>query len=71
MPNRVNILTGSAPPGRPARQLDDLDLWLARPRSGRAHTVLLFCYYLAILAALLLIYGSGDFVTAPFVYQGF
>ena len=30
-----------------------------------------FLYYLAIIVALVLIYGRGDFVTAPFVYQGF
>ncbi len=32
---------------------------------------LLFLYYLGIIIALLLIYGRGDFKTAPFVYQGF
>ena len=31
----------------------------------------LFLYYLGIILALLLIYGRGDFTTAPFVYQGF
>ena len=31
----------------------------------------LFLYYLGIIIALLLIYGRGDFTTAPFVYQGF
>ena len=33
--------------------------------------VALFFYYLGIILALLLIYGRGDFTTAPFVYQGF
>ena len=31
----------------------------------------LFLYYLGIIIALLLIYGRGDFTTAPFIYQGF
>jgi hypothetical protein len=30
-----------------------------------------FVYYLAIIIALLWIYGRGDTPTAPFVYQGF
>ena len=38
---------------------------------GRRQVVALFLYYLAVIVALLLIYGRGDFVTAPFVYQGF
>lgn len=59
------------PPPRTPRYLDDLEKWFVRPRPGFAHTALLFLYYLAILAGLLLIYGRGDFVTAPFVYQGF
>ena len=32
---------------------------------------MLFLYYLGVIIALLLIYGRGDFTTAPFVYQGF
>ncbi|PYJ13889.1 MAG: teichoic acid D-Ala incorporation-associated protein DltX [Verrucomicrobia bacterium] len=35
------------------------------------HRVLLILYYLAIILALILMYGRGDFSTAPFVYQGF
>lgn len=31
----------------------------------------LVLYYLAILIALLLMYGPGDFSTPPFIYQGF
>ena len=41
------------------------------PCAGSRQTALLFVYYLAILVSLLLIYGRGDFTTAPFVYQGF
>ena len=37
----------------------------------RTHTVALALYYLAITAALILLYGRGDFSTPPFVYQGF
>ena len=51
--------------------LDDLEKRLATPLRGSRQTVLLFLYYLAILVSLLLIYGRGDFTTAPFVYQGF
>jgi hypothetical protein len=33
--------------------------------------VLLSLYYFGILAALLALYGRGDFSTPSFVYQGF
>jgi hypothetical protein len=33
--------------------------------------VLLTLYYLAILAALIIMYGKGDFSTPKFIYQGF
>ena len=43
--------------------------WLeARPR---LRVVLLTLYYLAIIAALLALYGRGDFSTPAFVYQEF
>jgi hypothetical protein len=32
---------------------------------------LLVLYYLGIIAALIYLYGRGDFSTPPFVYQGF
>ena len=32
---------------------------------------LLMIYYLGIIAALIYLYGRGDFSTPPFVYQGF
>jgi hypothetical protein len=35
------------------------------------HHVLLILYYFAIILALILMYGRGDFSTPPFVYQGF
>jgi hypothetical protein len=35
------------------------------------HRVLLILYYLAVILVLIAIYGSGDFRTPPFVYQGF
>ncbi len=41
------------------------------PLQGWKRTVALFCYYLAVIVALMLIYGRGDFTTAPFIYQGF
>jgi hypothetical protein len=28
-------------------------------------------YYLAIILALIIMYGRGDFSTPPFIYQGF
>ena len=43
--------------------------WLERHRA--LHRVLLVLYYLAIILALIAIYGRGDFRTPPFVYQGF
>ncbi len=39
--------------------------------SPRARRVMLVLYYLAILIALVLLYGRGDFSTPDFVYQGF
>jgi hypothetical protein len=39
-----------------------------RPRLRLAVLVL---YYLGIIAALIALYGRGDFSTPPFVYQGF
>jgi hypothetical protein len=43
--------------------------WLeAHPRTRVA---LLTLYYLGIIAALVLLYGRGDFATPPFVYQDF
>ncbi len=59
------------PAPRPARTLDDLEKWLSAPWPGSRQTAWLFVYYLVILVSLLLIYGRGDFETAPFVYQGF
>ena len=40
-------------------------------RHSTLYRVLLVLYYLAILVALIAIYGRGDFSTPPFVYQGF
>jgi hypothetical protein len=40
-------------------------------RHSTLYRVLLILYYLAILVALIAIYGRGDFSTPPFVYQGF
>jgi D-Ala-teichoic acid biosynthesis protein. len=43
--------------------------WM-KGHSGRDR-VLLVLYYLAVVVALILMYGRGDFSTPPFVYQGF
>jgi hypothetical protein len=40
----------------------------ARPR---VRVMVLALVYLAILVALILMYGEGDFSTPPYVYQGF
>jgi hypothetical protein len=40
----------------------------AHPRLWRA---LLILYYLAVITALIIMYGKGDFSTPPFVYQAF
>lgn len=37
----------------------------------RLRVVALALYYLGIIAALVVLYGRGDFSTPPFVYQGF
>ena len=49
-------------------RLEDL---MFPPLHGWKHSVVLFCFYLAVIIALMLIYGRGDFTTAPFIYQGF
>ena len=38
---------------------------------SRRDRVLLVLYYFAIVVALILMYGRGDFCTPPFVYQAF
>lgn len=40
-------------------------------RHPTLHRVLLIAYYVAIIVALIAMYGRGDFKTPPFVYQGF
>ena len=40
-------------------------------RHPTLHRLLLILYYLAVIVALIAIYGRGDFRTQPFVYQGF
>jgi hypothetical protein len=37
----------------------------------QARLAFLTVYYLAVIAALILLYGRGDFSTPPFVYQDF
>jgi hypothetical protein len=49
------------PPGRLAR-------WAA---SRRVRVVGLTLYYLAVIAALVVLYGRGNFSTPRFIYQGF
>ena len=58
-------------PSRTSWNLEDLEKLLFPALRGRQQTAVLFLYYLVVLVALLLIYGRGDFETAPFVYQGF
>jgi hypothetical protein len=49
--------------------MEVLRTWLAaHPRTRIAALTL---YYLAIIGALILLYGRGDFSTPPFVYQDF
>ena len=43
--------------------------WLERHPT--LHHVLLILYYVAVILALIAIYGRGDFRTPPFLYQGF
>ena len=45
-----------------------LNNWFAQPR---VRFVTLTMYYLAILVALVALYGQGDFSTPPFIYQKF
>ncbi len=39
--------------------------------SNRLRGVGVTLYYLAIIAALIVLYGKGDFSTPGFIYQGF
>ncbi len=59
----------AAAPSKPA--VRSLKSYFRLPGGPKQRATLCFLYYLAIIIALLLIYGRGDFVTAPFVYQGF
>jgi hypothetical protein len=45
-----------------------LSNWVAKPG---VRFVTLTIYYLAILVALVALYGQGDFSTPPFIYQNF
>ena len=59
------------PPRKPVgvdHRLEDL---MFPSLGGWKRPVALFLYYLIIIIALMLIYGRGDFTTAPFIYQGF
>jgi hypothetical protein len=47
---------------------DLLSHWFAQPRVRFA---ILTIYYLAILVALVALYGRGNFSTPPFIYQNF
>ena len=65
----------SQPAATPARKpagvdhrIEDL---MFPPLRGWQRSAALFFYYLAVIIALMLIYGRGDFTTAPFSYQGF
>ncbi|MFN0070043.1 MAG: teichoic acid D-Ala incorporation-associated protein DltX [Chloroflexota bacterium] len=40
-------------------------------RDKRLRLIALVLFYLSILAALILMYGKGDFSTPPFIYQNF
>ena len=40
-------------------------------RSPLGRVLLLTAYYLLIIAALIYLYGEGDFASSAFVYQGF
>lgn len=58
-----------APASKPP--LRTLESFLRLPGEPWVRLGICFLYYLAIVVMLLLLYGRGDFVTAPFVYQGF
>jgi D-Ala-teichoic acid biosynthesis protein len=49
--------------------MERLKRWLEAHPGARLAALTL--YYLAIIAALILLYGRGDFSTPPFVYQDF
>ena len=68
LPIFMDAIPVPPPPPPGARGLATLARLRADPRLRAAA---LFFYYLGIILALLLIYGRGDFTTAPFVYQGF
>jgi D-Ala-teichoic acid biosynthesis protein len=46
-------------------------LWSNRLAHPRVRFVTLTIYYLAILVALVALYGQGNFSTPPFIYQNF
>ncbi len=64
-------MSAPTPASVPKPAARSLESFLHLPGGPRTRAVVCFLYYLAIITALLLIYGKGDFATAPFVYQGF
>ena len=60
-----------APASKAKPAARSLESFVRLPGGTGLRATVCFFYYLAIIVALLLIYGRGDFVTAPFVYQGF
>ena len=63
-----SVANSARKPVGAAHRLENL---LFPPLQGWKRSVALFFYYLAVIIALMLIYGRGDFTTAPFIYQGF
>ena len=64
-------MSAPVPASKPRPAVRSLESFVRLPGGATARAMVCFFYYLAIIVALLLIYGRGDFVTAPFVYQGF
>jgi D-Ala-teichoic acid biosynthesis protein len=48
-----------------------LALWIDRSAQPWFRFAFLTTYYLAILIALVALYGQGNFSTPPFIYQNF
>ena len=64
-------MNAPAPASEAKPAVRSLESFIHLPGGPALRTVVCFLYDLVIIVALLLIYGRGDFVTAPFVYQGF
>lgn len=65
LPDGRESQAGESLPGR------IVELYTKLANHPQVRTVALTLFYLAILVALIALYGKGNFSTPPFIYQGY